>query len=389
MIMLLMVVIQQTFLFKFLSNMGGRDQLALMGASYRVYYFAFVPMWGLGQGLLPLIGMNYGAQNFKRVMAIFTSFTLKATVIALVMWGVLMIFGRSVLSWFITDTHLVSYGTGLFKILNGAVFIAGLLNTPIVLFQAIGKAKQPMIICIGRQVFFFIPLLLVLPRFLGVLGIWLAIPISDFIIALIAFGLVIREKKYMHMGIRSEPLVANQNQAKVSVKNSDWPEGEILSDMITNEKRKVHISPDLLGLQKNSKHQQIKARLTQIVQQLLKDLGINRTEAVKLLGVTQEQASALIHCFPGPVSIGCLLECLTTLGQNVEVTIKPASCVKVMVTTSSPQRCSPQEAGSTLEGEDGPLGATVLEFAANIVSIKYPGRKKQPFQGSTSDLSLD
>jgi predicted XRE-type DNA-binding protein len=68
-----------------------------------------------------------------------------------------------------------------------------------------------------------------------------------------------------------------------------------------------------------------KAKLTAQIYRLLKDRGLPQAEAAKLLGTTQSQASALMHCRPVSVSIGRLIDFLTILGQDVEVTVKPAS----------------------------------------------------------------
>jgi putative MATE family efflux protein len=330
MIMLLMVVIQQTFLFKILSGIGGSDQLALMGASYRVYYFSFVPMWGIAQGLLPLIGINYGAQNFKRVKAIFNSFTLKATLIASGMWLLLMLFGKTLLGWFITDSNLVATGTELFKVLNCAVFAAGLLNTPIAMFQGIGKAKQPLIILIGRQVFFFIPLLYILPSFLGIIGVWLAIPISDLLIAMIALVLIAREKKQMPGKTipAIESPVVSQKPTETGEKTLSIAEGEVHGTVTKHDERK---SPDISSIEKlqnDPENELIKVKLVKQIRRLIEDQGVTPTEAVELLGITPAQVSALFNCRPVPVSVGRLIEFLTTLGQDVEVIIKPASAFK-------------------------------------------------------------
>jgi predicted XRE-type DNA-binding protein len=66
-----------------------------------------------------------------------------------------------------------------------------------------------------------------------------------------------------------------------------------------------------------------KARLTVQIYRLLKDLGLTQAEAPKLLGAAQPQISALMRCRPTLVSVGRLIEFLTTLGQGVEVTVKP------------------------------------------------------------------
>jgi predicted XRE-type DNA-binding protein len=75
----------------------------------------------------------------------------------------------------------------------------------------------------------------------------------------------------------------------------------------------------------NSEQELVKAKLTVQIYQILKDRKLTQTEAARLLGTTQAQVSALMRCRPVSVSVGKLMEFLTTLGQDVEVTVKPGT----------------------------------------------------------------
>jgi predicted XRE-type DNA-binding protein len=79
-----------------------------------------------------------------------------------------------------------------------------------------------------------------------------------------------------------------------------------------------------LGLP-NSEQELVKAKLTVQIYQLLKQRKVTQTEAARLLGTTQAQVSALMRCKPVSVSVGRLMEFLTILGQDVQVTVKPAA----------------------------------------------------------------
>jgi predicted XRE-type DNA-binding protein len=79
-----------------------------------------------------------------------------------------------------------------------------------------------------------------------------------------------------------------------------------------------------LGLP-NSEQELVKAKLTVQIYQILRDRKLTQTEAALLLGTTQAQVSVLMRCRPVSVSIGKLMEFLTTLGQDVEVTVRPAA----------------------------------------------------------------
>ena len=90
-----------------------------------------------------------------------------------------------------------------------------------------------------------------------------------------------------------------------------------------HEKSSGNVFADL-GLP-NPKQELLKAKLTVQIYRLLKDRGLTQADAAKLLGTTQPQVSALMRCRPVSVSVGRLIEFLTILGQDVEVTVKPSS----------------------------------------------------------------
>ncbi len=92
---------------------------------------------------------------------------------------------------------------------------------------------------------------------------------------------------------------------------------------IDHEKSSGNIFADL-GFP-NSEQELVKAKLTVQIYRLLKDQGLTQTEAARLLGTTQAQVSALMRCRPVSISVGRLMDFLTTLGQDVEVSVKPAS----------------------------------------------------------------
>jgi predicted XRE-type DNA-binding protein len=92
------------------------------------------------------------------------------------------------------------------------------------------------------------------------------------------------------------------------------------------EKSSGNVFADL-GLP-NSEQELLKAKLTVQIYRIIKDLGLTQSKAAELLGTSQAQVSALMRCRPVSVSVGRLMEFLTVLGQDVEVTVKPAAAKK-------------------------------------------------------------
>jgi predicted XRE-type DNA-binding protein len=80
-----------------------------------------------------------------------------------------------------------------------------------------------------------------------------------------------------------------------------------------------------IGFKEESEQELLKAKLTVQIFKLLFDRALTQVEAAKLLGTTQPQVSALMRCKPTSISVGRLMEFLTILGQDVQVTVKPAA----------------------------------------------------------------
>jgi putative MATE family efflux protein len=185
-IMMVMATIQQVILFRSLQYHGGSEHVILMGASYRAFMFAYIAIWGIAQGLQPVIGMNYGAGKINRVKKAFNTFTLLGLILTSIIWVIFMIFPDLILSIFITDHDIISTGVPLFRILTSIffayIYFANLSN----LFIGLGRGKEPGIFSILRQIVFFIPLVFVLPMIFGTVGVWIALPLADFFTMIVA-----------------------------------------------------------------------------------------------------------------------------------------------------------------------------------------------------------
>lgn len=202
MLMQILMLVQMTVVYNTAVRYGGADQIALMGAAQRVLQLAFVPIWGMSQGLQPAVGTNYGAKQYDRVKKLTNVFILGATCLALVFFAIMQVFPRGILSAFITDPAVVEAGLGHFRLMYSIFPTYGLLIMTMTYFQALGKGAQAGVIVLLRQIALVVPLVLILPRFLGVMGVWLAIPANDAIVLVIAIALLVRE--YRLLG-REEP----------------------------------------------------------------------------------------------------------------------------------------------------------------------------------------
>ena len=197
MLMQIMMLVQMTVVYNTAVQFGGEKQIALMGAAQRVMQLAFVPIWGMSQGMQPAVGTNFGAKEFIRVKKLTNVFIIGSTCLAGFFFVIIEIFSAQILSAFITNISIVNLGLSNFRLMYCLFPTYGVLIMTVTYFQSIGKAKQAGIVVILRQFALVVPLVLVLPRLLkgNVLGVWLALPLNDIIIILITTILLIGEYK--------------------------------------------------------------------------------------------------------------------------------------------------------------------------------------------------
>lgn len=166
---------------------GGELALAVYGIISRVMMFAYFPVLGITQGFVPIVGYNFGARLKERVKKVVRISIIWASGIAMMIFILLMFFAPAITSLFTKEMHLIAATTPAFRL----VFLATpLLAVSLIIsayFQAIGRALPALLLASTKQGFFLIPLVLILPIYFGLDGIWIAFPIADFGAALVSY----------------------------------------------------------------------------------------------------------------------------------------------------------------------------------------------------------
>jgi putative MATE family efflux protein len=165
----------------------GATALAVFGIINRLMMFMFMPLIGIVQGVRPILGYNFGAGQIDRMRrAVFHGIRV-LTGVSLVFFVVLQVFPQQLFSVFSTDAEVVELGRQAIRIFVIGVPTIGFQVMTGTMFQAMGRPKPALFITMGRQFLFLIPLLFILPRFLGHNGIWVSFPIADCVGAILAF----------------------------------------------------------------------------------------------------------------------------------------------------------------------------------------------------------
>lgn len=181
MMMQILFMIQQTMLYKMSFQYGGDTNGILMAASLRVYAFSFIPLWGMSQGLQPVIGTNFGAKQFDRVRETMRVFSIGALILASLFWIPALLLSHQILALFGVEATIILQGVHNFRLFYSVFILYGVMVMMITFFQAIGDGKKAGIIVMLRQLVLFVPAIIVLPRLFGIKAVWFTQPLVDFV----------------------------------------------------------------------------------------------------------------------------------------------------------------------------------------------------------------
>ncbi|MFP6598207.1 MAG: MATE family efflux transporter [Candidatus Hydrogenedentota bacterium] len=160
----------------------GEDiHLAIIGVTNRAMMFFFMPIFGLTQGLQPIIGFNYGAKKLERVKETVRKASMYATIMSVFAFLVLMFATQPLLRIFSPDKELIIEGIPIVRILCIAMPFVGFQMVGGAFFQALGRARPAFVITLSRQVIVLLPLAFIVPRFYGLTGLWASFPTADLV----------------------------------------------------------------------------------------------------------------------------------------------------------------------------------------------------------------
>ncbi len=178
----------------------GDAVIAAMSIVTRISQFAASVVIGFGQGFQPVCGFNYGAKLFKRVQEGFWFCVKFCTSVLLVAAVCGWIFSPNLIGIFLkTDPLVIEYGSQALRLQALTFPLVGWITIANMMLQTIGKTVKASLLAMSRQFLFFVPVILTLPGFLGILGVQLSQPIADFCSFLLAVPLsisVLREMSH-------------------------------------------------------------------------------------------------------------------------------------------------------------------------------------------------
>lgn len=178
------------FVNKGLHEYGGDLSLGAYGIANRMAFIFVMITMGINQGMQPIAGYNFGAQRLDRLMLVLKYSMIAATAVTTTGFLVAELVPTLCARLFTSDATLIGMSATAIRIIMVTFPIVGFQMVITNFFQSIGKAKISMFLSLSRQMLFLLPLLITLPLWFGVDGIWWAMPISDTIAALVTLVLM-------------------------------------------------------------------------------------------------------------------------------------------------------------------------------------------------------
>jgi Na+-driven multidrug efflux pump len=164
---------------------GGEYSVAVYGIVSRMLMFALFPILGVTQGFLPIAGYNYGAEKFDRVKETISISIKWSAGLATVIFLAILIFAEQIVAVFSTDATILKETPNALRLVFAASPIIAIQLIGAAYFQAAGKAIPALLLTLTKQGFFLIPLILILPNYYGVFGVWISFPIADILATLV------------------------------------------------------------------------------------------------------------------------------------------------------------------------------------------------------------
>lgn len=180
-----------------LGKYGGDIAISVYAVVSSIMTFVIMPASGISQGIQPIIGNNYGAGNYKRVMSTLYNATLLSIAVTCFIWFIVLFFPRQILAAFGGTEEMFNIGIKGLRINFCITPVLGFVMLATTFFQSINRPAPSIIITVLRQVIFLVPFIYILPIFLDINGIFFAQPISDIFATILSVYLVLKEHNRM------------------------------------------------------------------------------------------------------------------------------------------------------------------------------------------------
>lgn len=165
--------------------------IAVLGVYFKLQSFVFMPLFGLNQGAMPIMGYNYGARNRERLMAVYKEALIVATTIMALGFTLFQLAPGTLLSFFSADKEMLEVGIPALRIISICFIPAAFDVISSAVFQSTGHGIYSLCTSLIRQLFGILPLAYILYNYTGLTASWFSFPLAE-IMGLIYTAIMIR-----------------------------------------------------------------------------------------------------------------------------------------------------------------------------------------------------
>lgn len=190
--------VSQSILFITVNHMlvryGGTTELATFAVINKFMALVGMPIMGIVQGMQPIVGYNFGSRQFSRMSLAIKLAIRYGLSLSISLWLLIQLFPRFWVGLFTEEATLLQEGSSAMRILFALSFVYGIQMIINGMYQSLAKAKVALFLSLSRQTLYTIPLVLILPVFFGVDGVWFAFPIADAMAVLTALVFAYKDR---------------------------------------------------------------------------------------------------------------------------------------------------------------------------------------------------
>tara|TARA_R110002049_G_scaffold47596_2_gene137100 strand:- start:256820 stop:258169 length:1350 start_codon:yes stop_codon:yes gene_type:complete len=176
---------RQFLLFRLVVLYGTLEAMAFFNAAFRLFTFLAIPLLGLYQSMQPVIGINYGANKPHRCLKGVSVYRLAGIVLGIAMIIPVLIFPETIINIMLPNKALNETEIFNVRMIMGILLVIPISSSSIILFQSIGEAKLATLLPVGRQLFLFAPIILLMTKYFGIEGIYYGLALENVLYALV------------------------------------------------------------------------------------------------------------------------------------------------------------------------------------------------------------
>ena len=173
-LMSIMTLVQSLVIFNALSTFGTQADIAFYGVVNRIFVFLMTPIMGLMRAAQPVIGINFGAKQYERTIASYKIFSYASMILTLPFWLITLIAPEMIIGSMYTGTVITSSQVLAVQVYMSILPLLSFVLLGMTFFPAVNNAKPAGILGMARQFVFYVPAMILVPRFFGATSVYYA-----------------------------------------------------------------------------------------------------------------------------------------------------------------------------------------------------------------------